>query len=219
MTNILSVNTTFFTVLNYPMSYIEFFGTVLNLACVWLVMKNKVLNWPVGILGTILFGLLFYQIQLYSDFLEQIYYFITGFYGWWLWNRLGAASKKEELKISHTSFLTILTYGGIIIAGTILLGFIMGRINLWFPTFFPEPAAFPFLDAFTTVMSFAAQILLAQKKVENWYLWIIVDIIGIGLYFAKGVIFISLLYFLFLMLATNGLFSWRKIVTSSSKNI
>jgi nicotinamide mononucleotide transporter len=61
-------------------------------------------------------------------------------------------------------------------------------------------------------MSFAAQILMAHKKIECWYLWITVDIIGIGLYFAKGVVFVSLLYLIFLILATKGLFNWRKLV-------
>src|SRR3989344_4392191 len=85
MPDLLSVNTVFFTVLGYPMSYLEFFGTLFNLACVILVVRKNVWTWPVGIVGVVLFGILFYQIQLYSDLVEQGYYLITGFYFWWLW--------------------------------------------------------------------------------------------------------------------------------------
>lgn len=214
-----SVNNTFFTLFGYQMSYLEFFGTILNLWSVWLVTKNNILTWPIGNLGVILFAFLFYQIQLYSDLFEQIYFFITGFYGWWIWFylRKGGAGKaeKKELPITCNSlksnFVCILA----ITLGTLAMGYFVGHIHLYFPKFFLEPASFPYLDAFTTVMSFAAMILMAHKKIECWYLWILVDVIGIGLYFTKGVIFISLLYSIFLILASKGLFNWRKLSVSS----
>jgi nicotinamide mononucleotide transporter len=96
----------------------------------------------------------------------------------------------------------------IIGVGTVLLGGFMSKVHLIFPNIFSLPATFPYLDAFTTVMSFAATILMVKKKVECWYLWILVDIIGIWLYFARGVKFISLEYVIFLILATKGLISW-----------
>jgi nicotinamide mononucleotide transporter len=86
----------------------------------------------------------------------------------------------------------------------------MSNIHLFFPTIFPVAASFPLLDAFTTVMSFVAQMLMAHKRIENWMIWIVVDVIGIGLYFTKGVIFVSGLYVIFLVLATRGLLVWLK---------
>jgi nicotinamide mononucleotide transporter len=80
--NILSIDNTFFTIIGYQMSYIEFFGTILNIWSVYLVSKNRVLNWPVGVVASILFLFLFWQIRLYSDFFEQIYYIATGIWGW-----------------------------------------------------------------------------------------------------------------------------------------
>jgi len=76
------------------------------------------------------------------------------------------------------------------------------------PAYFAEPASYIYLDAFTTILSFAATILLINKKLEAWYLWILVDIIGVYLYYVKGVKFISLEYVFFLGLATYGLFQW-----------
>ena len=74
MSNPLSVNTVFFTVLGYPMSYIELVGTILYLLSVWLIARRNMLTWPVGIVSVLLYMALFYQIRLYSDALEQVYY-------------------------------------------------------------------------------------------------------------------------------------------------
>lgn len=163
----------------------------------------------------VFFAILFFQIQLYSDFFEQIYFLITGFYGWWVWstikNKKNGESKNDS-SITYNTHRSNVVYVVIIVLGTILMGFVMSHIHEWFPKLFTLPASFAYLDAFTTVMSFAATILMVHKKIECWYLWIFVDIIGIGLYFSKGVIFISLLYVIFLILATKGLLNWRKLV-------
>ena len=186
----------------YPMSYIEFFGTIFTGWCVWLAGKNKTITWFIGTLGILLYGYLYYQIQLYSDLIEQVYYLISGFLGWVLW-------AKPKTKISRNSpKLNIALVLGIIVA-TFGMTYVMSHIHIWLPNVFPVEASFPFLDAFTTVMSFVANILLAYKKIENWYLWIIVDVIGVWLYFVKGVPFISLLYLLFLTNAIYAYIQWR----------
>jgi nicotinamide mononucleotide transporter len=210
METLLNINNTFFTVLGYPMSYIEFFGTILNIWCVWLVVKNRILNWPVGILSTILFGVLFLQIRLYADFFEQIYFFITGFWGWWVWTR-GRTDESESKPIEHVSSVGRIWWGTGIASGTMILGYLTAHLHVYFPMVFVEPASYPYLDAFTTVLSFVATILLIKKKFEAWYLWILVDIIGIGLYWVKDVHLISLLYVIFLFLAIQGLINWITI--------
>ncbi|MCG2693713.1 nicotinamide riboside transporter PnuC [Candidatus Parcubacteria bacterium] len=214
MVNIFDINTVLFTVWGYQMSYIEFFGTIFNLWCVWLTAKNKILCWPVGIVGVVFYMFLFYQIQLYSDLVEQVYFLVTSFYGWFLWLNLskakGEKDKDKRLKISRNTLKTNLVYGAIIIFGTLGMGYFMGNIHTYMPKFFSEPASYPYLDAFTTVLSFAAMILLAKKRVESWYLWILVDIIGVGLYYVKGVKFIAAEYFIFLIMATKGLISWQR---------
>ncbi len=217
MMNIFSIDTTFFTLMGYPMSYLEFFGTILNIWSVYLTAKRKVLSWPVGIVAVILFFALFYQIQLYSDMVEQAYFFITGFYGWWAWTRVKAGEPDKELKVLHASTRENIRYVLSIIIGTLALGFFMSKVHLILPSVFLIPADFPYLDAFTTVMSFAATILMAQKKIECWYLWILVDIIGIGLYYVKDVKFISLEYVIFLVLASTGLIAWRRAYNRHTK--
>lgn len=193
------------------MSYIEFFGTIFNIICVYLVARNNIWNWPIGILGVILYIFLFYQIQLYSDLLEQVYFLITWFYGWYVRYTLGNKNTDTKTAVYHTTSKENIIYLTIIIIGTLLLSLVTSNLHIRFAWIFPEAASFPLLDAFTTILSFAATILMARKKIECWYLWILVDIIGIGLYYTKGVKFISLEYVLFLVLALWGLIQWLRI--------
>src|SRR5512135_3579492 len=136
MLAILDVNTTFFTVLGYPMSYIEFFGTALNIWSVWLTARNKVLSWPVGIVAVVLFFFLFYEIRLYSDMVEQVWYVVTGFWGWWVWTHPKSPEESDvnkELKISYASLTENLWSAAIIAFGTLAMGAFMARINLLLP--------------------------------------------------------------------------------------
>ena len=208
MSGLLSVNTVFFTVLGYPMSYIEFVGTVLYLWSVWLIAKRNVLTWPVGIASVLLYFALFYQIRLYSDALEQVYYLGASAYGWWYWTR----SKQEDHVISDVRFSAVLpavTAIAVTVVFSVALGYVTSRLHLWLPGIFPEAASYPYLDSVTTIMSFTAMWLMARKRIESWIYWIVVDVIGIWLYFVKDVRFISLLYVALLMLAVKGLVDWR----------
>lgn len=212
MINLLSINTILFTLWGYQMSYIEFIGTIFNLWCVWLAVKNKILTWPVGLVGIVLYIFLFYQIQLYSDLFEQIYFFFASFYGWWLWlpaNKKAGENNGETLKIAPSTSKENIIYVVIILLGTLAMGSFMSKIHIYFPAYFQLPAAFPYMDAFTTIMSFAATILMAERKLECWYLWITVDIIGVWLYYEQGVKFIAIEYLIFLALAISGYLEWK----------
>ncbi len=207
-----SINTTFFTLMDYSMSYVEFFGTIFTIWCVWLTSKAKVLSWPIGIVGVVLYMVLFYQINLYGDMLEQGYFLITGFIGWYVWlhPKGGEGEKNGSLKISTNSFKTNVLYAVLIAFLTAVLAWVTMNLDNWLPQYFPEATTYPFLDAFTTTMSFVAQWLLVKKRLESWVLWIVVDVIGIWLYWVKGVKFISLEYVLFLGIAIGGLIGWYK---------
>ena len=89
ITAFFSVNTIAFTILGYSISWLELVGTIFNLVCVILAARRNIWNWPIGLIGVMLFGVLFYQINLYADVFEQVYYLITGISGWYLWARVG----------------------------------------------------------------------------------------------------------------------------------
>jgi len=191
------------------MSYVEFLGTILYLWSVWLISKRRVLTWPVGIMSVLLYMVLFYQIRLYSDTIEQVYYLGVSVYGWVLWNKSSKddGQVKDVMYGNRRSIMFWIIITGII---SILVGILMGRIHILLPAIFPEAASYPFLDALTTIMSFTAMWLMARKRIESWMYWIVVDVIGIWLYFVKDVKFISLLYIILLVMAVNGLRSWHK---------
>ncbi|HEX2609748.1 MAG TPA: nicotinamide riboside transporter PnuC [Gemmatimonadales bacterium] len=209
MRDLLSVETVAFTVLGYPMSYIELFGTILYLASVWLIARRHMLTWPVGILSVLLYMALFYQIRLYSDALEQIYYLGASVYGWWYWSKTQTEKHVvEDVRFSASSPI-LLTLCLTAVLGA-LAGAAMSRAHLALPSLFPEPASYPYVDALTTVMSFTAMGLMTRKRIESWLYWIVVDVLGIWLYSVKGVKLIALLYLILLGLAFKGLASWLK---------
>ena len=215
MSNFFSVDNIAFTILGYPMSYVEFIGTILYLWSVWLIAKRNILTWAVGIVSVILYMILFYQIRLYSDTIEQIYYLGASVYGWWIWNK----SPKDYGQITHVKYsdsknlILWVVFTGII---SVAFGYFMSRVHLFLSVIFPEAASFPYLDAITTIMSFSAMWLMAKKKIESWIYWIIVDVIGIWLYFVKDVKFLSLLYVILLIMAFNGLRMWHKSIQNNS---
>lgn len=204
-----SVNKIVFTVLNYPMSYIEFIGTILYLWSVWLIARRNILTWPVGIVSVLLYMALFYQIRLYSDTVEQGYYLIASAYGWWRWVT-PSQQTGQPIPVRWSSGRAAAVWMAATAVVSALTGVLMSRIHLLAPTWFPEPASLPYLDALTTIMSFSAMWLMAQKRIESWVYWIIVDVIGIGLYYVKDVRFVALLYVILLGMAINGLMSWMR---------
>lgn len=207
MLELFSVNTIAFKVMDYPMSWIELVGTLFNLWSVWLIAKKKMLTWPTGIIGVILFMILFYQIRLYSDAMEQVYYLGVSIYGWWAWSKVKRGNR-IPVRFSHPRIIIQFIIMTIILSGA--LGLFMSHIHEYWPKLFPEPASYPYWDALTTVMSFTAMWLMTLRRTESWIYWIIVDIIGVNLYFIKEVRFIALLYLIFLFLASNGLRLWLK---------
>jgi nicotinamide mononucleotide transporter len=216
MFELLRVETTAITILGYPLSYLELVGTLLYLWSVWLMARQRMLTWPVGIVSVLLYLLLFYQIRLYSDALEQLYYLGASLYGWWYWQQT-AQQRRAAVAVRLSAGPLLLGALLVTLVLSALLGTLMTRVHLLAPTLFPQPAVFPYLDALTTVMSFTAMALMAQKRLESWLYWIVVDVIGIGLYYVQGVRFIALLYAVLLVLAVNGALGWWRSTSPATR--
>ena len=208
----------------YSVSWLELWATVLGLAAVIGARLNKVWWYPLGILNSIGFIAIFYQIQLYSDLLLNFYFIAISIFGWWVWTRRKSDGSEEypiQYMDTNDQFLTIMS----IILGTVLLGTFIDPIfnsmaqlvaSVLGTTYSHTPAAMPYWDAATTVMSIAAMYLLAKRKVESWILWVIVDIICVGLYAYRGVAAMSVEYFIFLANAVYALYQWHKLATIKS---
>lgn len=200
----------FFEVLGYPMSYLEFFGTLAGALAIWLSAKANVWSWPIGVINVVLFFFLFYQVQLYPDMFLQVFFFVTNLMGWWRWThpKKYEEDRKHELRVSYLRpkhFILITALG---IAGTVVFGSFAERIHEIFPVLFPKPSAFPYLDSFVTVMSIITTFLMINKKIESWILWIVIDVIATYMYFVKGIKFVGLEYLAFCFIAGYGLWNW-----------
>lgn len=180
-------------------NWVEFFAVVFGLVAVYFNTREIVWGWPTGIVGVILSGILFYQVQLYADLILHIIYVVLGFYGWYKW--LYGGKDQSELGVSRTK--TPLLFGLIVagIAGTAGIGYFFQSTT---------DAALPYWDAFTTAFSLVGQYMLAKKKIENWVVWIIVDAIASGIYVVKELYLLALLYFLYLGLAAYGYRNWQR---------
>lgn len=188
------------------MSTIEIIATVSGLACVILTIRQNIWCWPTGLLMVSLYIVIFYQAKLYSDMGLQVIYVGLQIFGWHQW--LHGGTNKKQLLIRTIGPLNLgawLLGSGLCIA---LLGWAMDT---------KTDASLPFWDAATTVLSLAAQYLMARKVLESWLLWITVDIMAIGIYATKDLHLTAGLYAVFLVLATIGLFAWKKDFTQTAR--
>jgi nicotinamide mononucleotide transporter len=203
--NFFEIKNIAFQIWDYPISYVELIGTLFGLASVYFASRANILTWGTGIVNEVFLFILFFQVQLYADMFLQVYFFIVTIYGWYNWK-----TNTAEKMVSEINFRNKLLLAAAIFIFSLVSGFLFSNIHLYLPEYFKVKAAYPFIDSFVMVSSIVATILLAKKKIENWYLWIAIDLVCVVLYFKKGVYFLSLEYFIFLGLASYGLYHWKK---------
>lgn len=179
---------------------LEWIAVITGFACVLFAAMEKIWTWPLGIISVGILLVIFFNAKLYSDMTLQIFFLGSGFYGWYNW--LYGGSSRDDLPITDSSLREWMIYLGIVITSTLLIGYL-------FDTY--TDADLAYWDAYTTALSLVAQILMAQKKLVNWILWIAVDVVAIGIYFYKGLYPTTLLYVGYLILATSGFIVWRKL--------
>jgi nicotinamide mononucleotide transporter len=180
-----------------PLALDEVFGFATGAACVLLVVDESVWNFPVGIANNALFAFLFLRSRLFGDMSLQVVYLILGAAGWWQWTH-GRASG-GALTVVRASRREMLALAVFTLTATPLLQVGLERVK----------GAAPFLDAVTTVLSLVAQWLLNRKRIDNWYVWIVVDVVYVYLYWQRHLPLTALLYALFIPMCVAGLVRWR----------
>ncbi|WMY97042.1 MAG: nicotinamide riboside transporter PnuC [Arsenophonus sp.] len=211
---------------NYNLSYIEALGTISGFLCVWLASKEKNINYFFGLINVTCFAVIFFQIQLYASLLLHIFFFITNIYGWYAWSKVSTVDKKKNLKIRWMSFNKKILVLLITIITTILLRFnidktfiflsnltikILYLFDIFLKPIQIKPDKFPFLDSIITILSIIAMILMTRKYVENWLLWIIINILSIFLFYFQDMLAITLEYLILLVLSIYGFYYWRQL--------
>ena len=182
------------------MTPLELAANVFNLISVLLANRNSVHTWWTGIIGTILFAALFFEVKLYADFTLQFFFVATSVIGWWNW--LHGGESNDELPITRTSLgrlLRDLVIAAITFAG---YGYLLFRFT---------DASYPFVDSTVLVLSILAQLQLMERKLENWIFWIIVDGIATPLFASKELYLTAAIYAAFFLNAVAGLWNWYRI--------
>lgn len=169
----------------------------------WLLARNMPSGWWIGLIGCAIYAVIFYRVRLFADFGIQIFYFATGVQAIIIWLRGGAGRTEKHVSYVGPRWLMAATVLGL--AGTIALRAVLVG---W------RDAA-PFWDAFTTVFSLIAQLLLMGRYVESWYFWIVVDAVYVPLYITRGLYLTAVLNLIFLGLAVQGVQTFRRAIQSA----
>jgi nicotinamide mononucleotide transporter len=178
---------------------LEWVAVVTGFACVWLAARESLWNFPVAIVSCALYILIYHRAHLYSDRNLQGLFIALSLYGWYKW--LYGGRGKSELGVSRTTRREWLVAVLFTLAYTLGFGYYLRH---------GTDAAFPYLDSFTTAGSIVAQYLLTRKRLENWLLWVAVDLIYVPVLWYKALYPTAALYFLYLALAAYGYWQWRR---------
>ncbi len=179
-------------------SLLEWIATLSGFLCVYLAAKQNIWNWPISIISVLTYFYIFYHSKLYGDSVLQLYFLGTAIYGWYYWNK---RAHSDEKPISSFNSKQMMMTIAVIAALSLLLGFALGR---W------TNSDVPYADGFCTATSFVAQFLMTRKVLQNWLIWVFVDICYIPLYYHKDLLLTAVLYFAFAIIAWNGYRDWRK---------
>ncbi|HNP17376.1 MAG TPA: nicotinamide riboside transporter PnuC [Fulvivirga sp.] len=191
---------------------LEASGLIFGLLSVYFLIKENIWTWPSGITYILISFVIFWQQQLYGDFLLHVFFLILNIYGWYHW--LYGSKENTKVPITRLNFKENVVYGLISLLGVGLFGYFLSNIHLVFTNL--TPASVPYWDAATTSLSVTAMWLTARKRIENWHYWFIVDVLAAAIYFYKGIYFYSLLYFIYIALAIAGYLQWKKIMTQQT---
>ena len=178
-------------------SFLEVFAVVTGIATVALAARGHIANWPIGIVSSAVFLVVFLEAGLYADTLLQGLYVVLGFYGWWAW--LYDGPKRAELPVSFAPNRLRLGLAVAAVAGTLGFGAFLDATT---------DSTVPYPDAATTVLSLVAQLLLTRRHIDNWPVWIFgVNVPYIALYLYKGLALTAALQLVFIALSAMG---WRR---------
>ena len=182
-------------------NWMEVLGLITGLLCVWLLIKENVLTFPIGLIYAVLTVLVVYNEKLYADVLLNVYYVGMNAYGWFFWLRGGGERRVERrLEVGSVTQKQIVWLASILVVGSAVMGYAL-------TSYTDADLAYP--DSFTTVASFIAMYMSAKKFLESWYLWFIVDVVQLILYLIKGIELYALLYFIYLVMAFFGWKAWK----------
>lgn len=196
-------------------SWIEIIAAAFGLLSVWYARKANILVYPTGIVSVLLYVYICFNAQLYADMGINAYYFIFSVYGWIMWSKKD--DNKEELPVTWSGKKTWLISIGVMIVSVVVIQILLRLFKADDKVYWSTIV--PYTDTFTTAVFIVGMWQMAIKKVENWLFWIVADVVSVPLYFYKHLVFTSLQYFVFLILAVMGYIEWKKLAREHQQKI
>jgi nicotinamide mononucleotide transporter len=187
---------------------LEFVGLIIGLLYLYLEYKANIWLWPVGVIMPLVYIVIFYQSKFYADMGIYIYYFFVSIYGWYIWSK--SLKQTDEIMISHLPRRYLVKLATIFLITFAVIAFVLIR-------FTDSPV--PYGDSFTTSLSILAMWMLAHKYIEQWLLWIVVNIVSTGLYFWKGLDTTAVLFIVYSIIPVFGYFKWKKMMVEQQQNV
>ena len=190
-------------------NWLELTGVISGLLCVWLLIKEHVLTFPIGMLYASVTVIVVARALLYADVVLNLYYVVMNAYGWYYWVYGGKQlrASQGELLPQRLARSTLIRLLGITFIGSVVMGFYFARYT---------QAEMAYFDSLTTVASFVAMWMSARKLLSSWVAWFVIDVVQIGLYIFKGMdansgLFLyAALYSVYLLMAVYGWLQWRQ---------
>ena len=183
------------------MQWLEFIGLVSGLLCVWLLIKENIWTFPIGLVYAVVSVIVMAGSNLYADTLLNVYYVVMNGYGWYYWSYSGARSSDDNLIVTNVPLRIGVGLTALVVVGTFAMGWFLDTRT---------DADLAYWDSLTTVMSFAAMWMTARKYIENWIVWLVVDVVATVMYVVKGLDFYAILYGVYLGMAVWGFLAWRR---------
>jgi len=194
--------------------WFELIAMLLALAYVILAAQGSLWCWPAAFISTALYTVIFYDVLLLMDSALNVYYLIMAVYGYWVWQK-STVNSDQDTKQKDKAFAIVSWQVSwhvksflLLTIISLILGFVMANYT---------PAAFPYLDTFTTVFAVFATYLVAKKVLENWLYWIVIDAVSIYLYIEKDLMPTVVLFVLYVFIATYGYFKWQGLYKLSKE--
>lgn len=189
-------------------------GIVLGLLYLWLEYRADIRLWIVGLIMPLVHGALYYKAGLYADCSMQVYYVLAGLYGWIVWRN--ATRKKVKTARSAESKAARIVHTPLRYVAGLIAVYVAAHAGIYFVLAEFTNSTVPFWDAMTTAASIVAMWMLSRKYVEQWLVWLAVDLITVCLYLYKDIPLTAGLYALYSALAVAGYLRWRRAAAGSS---
>ena len=180
---------------------LQIVGVTLGFLYLWLEYRANIWVWVVGAIMPLVHGLLYLHSGIYADAAMQLYYVLAGLYGLIVWRR--KKGDRVEVEIQHTPIKWVLPLVATYAVLHVVIYFVLTEFT---------DSRVPMFDSMSTALSIVAMWMLSRKLVEQWLVWLVVDLISVGLYLYKGIPLTALLYAVYCILAVVGYMRWCRCV-------